>query len=459
MSTDIKDKQKHFWNKYLTYLSDADIKPGLFTWYVRHCETFIRTQRDTRLRQHTSDSVNRYLSSLINSGNKPAWQKQQAIHAIQILFQSIHAPLYGQIDWLHWRSSCRDMSADHDTNYRNNHPVKPVIPDRAPELNTEQLTLIASAEKQLRIAFRRNNNSIRTEKTYLHWIMQFLRYTGFHGFEEVNQESVIRFLEHLAINRNVAPKTQSIALNAISYFFKNILQHEIGDISRFVRARAREKLPVILTRDEVRQVLRELTGTQQLVVALLYGAGLRIMEAVRLRVQDIDFGYQQIIVRESKGNKERAIPLPTRLTQRLRQHLAEIKKIHEQDINNGHGEVFMPQGLLKKYGKSGKQWVWQYVFPSQKLSVDPRSSMIRRHHVDESTIQKTIRATSRKLEIPKRVSCHTFRHSYATHLLEQGTDIRRIQALLGHADVSTTMVYTHLANFANGKTSSPLDDL
>ena len=458
MSTDIKDRQKHFWNNYLACLSDARVKPALFTWYVRHCETFIRTQQGIRLKQHTKDSVTQYLTRLVNNAHKPAWQNKQAIHAIQLMFKNIHAPLYREIDWPHWQSSCHDLPTDHDTNYRMNHPVK--SPGIEPvSLDDEQQAIIKSAIRQLRIAFRRNNNSIRTEKTYLHWITQFLRYSGFRNLEDVTPESVIAFLEFLAINRKVAPKTQSIALNAISYFFNNILHREIGDISRFIRAKPREKLPVILTREEVKQFIGELTGVHHLVVSLLYGAGLRIMEATRLRVQDIDFGYQQIIVRESKGNKERAIPLPTRLTEKLRQHLVEIKKIHEQDIANGHGEVFMPEGLLKKYGKSGKQWVWQYVFPSQKLSVDPRSGKVRRHHVDESTIQKRIRTMARKLEIPKRVSPHTFRHSYATHLLEQGTDIRRIQTLLGHADVSTTMIYTHLANFANGKTSSPLDDL
>ena len=219
------------------------------------------------------------------------------------------------------------------------------------------------------------------------------------------------------------------------------------------------KLPVVLTQDEVALFLNELSGFQRLVVSLLYGAGLRIMEVVRLRVHDIDFGYQQIIVRDSKGKKERVVPLPVKLVEPLKIQLTEVKKLHNEDLKQGYGYVFMPQGLVLKYGKSAEQWVWQYVFPSLKLSVDPKSTVIRRHHINETTIQKGVRNLSRSLEINKRVTCHTFRHSYATHLLERGVDIRTIQELLGHADVSTTMIYTHLANFSNGKTSSPLDYL
>jgi len=253
-------------------------------------------------------------------------------------------------------------------------------------------------------------------------VQQFLKFSIPEAASEIGSQSVIGFLEYLAIQRGGAPGTQSLALNAISFYFKNVLEREIGDISQFVRARPREKLPIILTRDEVSTVLTELSGVRWLVVSLLYGAGLRIMEAIRLRVQDIDFGYSQIIIRDAKGNKERVVPLPSKSIQAMKDHLCGVKEQHMDDLEQGFGRVYMPQGLVKKYGSSANQWVWQYVFPSLKLSVDPRSNIVRRHHINESTIQKCVRDLSRKLEINKRVTCHTFRHSYATHLLERGMD-------------------------------------
>ncbi len=306
---------------------------------------------------------------------------------------------------------------------------------------------------------RRLNRSIRTEKTYVDWIGKFLRFHGDKPVDSLVPENVVEFISNLAVERGLAPGSQSVALNALSFYFKQVRQQELGDISHFIHARPRQKLPVILSREEVASVLERVNGVHWLVISLLYGAGLRIMEAVRLRVQDIDFAYTQIIVRESKGNKERVVPLPARLIDPMKNHLRAVKSLHDQDLVEGFGSALMPTGAITKYGKSSTQWVWQYVFPSLKLSIDPRSGMTRRHHINESTIQKKVRNLARELEIPKRVGCHTFRHSFATHLLEKGVDIRTIQQLLGHADVSTTMIYTHLADFSKGKTSSPLDDL
>jgi integron integrase len=456
---DLQIREKHFWNNYLVILSEDRVKSDLYTWYVRHCEGFIRGNKETRLKQHTKDSISAYLSGLINTDQNKAWQKKQAIDALRLLFKSIHAPLYQQIDWDYWKSSCLDLDKEHDTHYRSTYPVvTPAQPSSSP-LNAVQEDTISDEINRLRIAIRRKNHSIRTEKTYATWVLKFLKFSIQKDETEVGAQSVQDYLEYLAIQRGVAPGTQSLALNAISFYFKNVLEREIGDISQFVRARPREKLPIILTRGEVSTVLNELTGVRWLVVSLLYGAGLRIMEAIRLRVQDIDFGYSQIIVRDAKGNKERVVPLPAKSIQAMKDHLRGVKEQHLDDLEQGNGSVYMPQGLIKKYGKSANQWVWQYVFPSKKLSVDPRSNIIRRHHINESTIQKCVRDLSRKLDINKRVTCHTFRHSYATHLLERGMDIRTIQSLLGHKDVATTMIYTHLADFSQGKTSSPLDDL
>ncbi len=454
-----ENQEKLFWNNYLAILAEHHIKSSLYTWYVRHCETFIRSNIDIRLKQHTKDSICAYLSGLVNAESMAAWKKKQAIDAIRLLFKSIHAPLYREVDWSYWASSCQDLDKDHDTHYRSSHPVSRTVISSSTALDSAQQRSLSAEINRLRISIRRLNYSIRTEKTYTDWVEKFLRFCHQANCTDIDQHAVLRFLEYLAVDRQVAPKTQSVALNAISFYFKQVLEREIGDISQFVRAKPREKLPIILTRDEVSMVLGELNGLHGLVVSLLYGAGLRIMEALRLRVHDIDFGYSQIIIRDAKGNKERTVPLPVKLIAPLKDHLSEVKKLHTEDIDQGFGCVYMPPGLVKKYSSSASLWIWQYVFPSKKLAVDPRSRVVRRHHINESTIQRGVRNLARKLEINKRVTCHSFRHSYATHLLERGMDIRTIQSLLGHADVSTTMIYTHLANFSNGKTSSPLDDL
>jgi integron integrase len=456
---DKESRKNSFWNNYLVVLAEHQIESSLYTWYVRHCETFIRGNKDTRLKQHTKKSVSSYLSELINGNKKTPWQKKQAIDAISLLFKSIYAPLYQEIDWDYWKSSCQDLGKEHDTNYRSTHPItNPIKPSSLP-LDLMQEKNVSAEINNSRIAIRRLNYAIRTEKTYSDWVQKFLKFNRYKNQSDIDQKGVMKFLEFLAIDRKVAPKTQSVALNAVAFYFKHVLGREIGDISQFVRAKPRVKLPIIMTRDEVSLMLNNLEGVQRLVTSLLYGAGLRIMEAIRLRVQDIDFGFNQIIVRDAKGNKERAVPLPAKLIQSMKDHLTEVKRQHSEDLDQGLGRVYMPHTLVLKYGKSDQQWVWQYAFPSFKLSVDPRSGAVRRHHINESTVQRCVRNLSRKLEINKRVTCHTFRHSYATHLLERGMDIRTIQSLLGHADVSTTMIYTHLANFSNGKTSSPLDDL
>ncbi len=418
-----QDREKRFWNNYLVVLSDSYIKPALFTWYARHCETFIRCYKETRLKQHTSDSITEYLSSLLNDESKQDWQQRQAIDALKLLFKSIRAPLYREIDWEYWKSSCHKLGKEHDTNYRAHHPVSKERIDTASNIsNTESSEDRSKAINDLRIAIRRKNYSIRTEKSYTDWVGRLFKYISPVSPLKVDQQNIVAFLEYLAVHRGLSPRTQSLALNAISFYFKQVLNKEIGDISHFIRAKPREKLPVILVQSEVSAILDDLNGVQWLVVSLLYGAGLRIMEAIRLRVHDIDFGYNQIIVRNGKGKKERVVPLPAKLIKPLKNHLGNVKRLHDADINQGHGGVYMPEELVKKYGKSDKQWVWQYVFPSYKLSVDPVSTAIRRHHINESTTQKCVRNTSRKLNINKRVTCHVFRHSYATHLLERGMD-------------------------------------
>tara|TARA_R110002167_G_scaffold272029_1_gene478538 strand:+ start:137 stop:1507 length:1371 start_codon:yes stop_codon:yes gene_type:complete len=456
MSNITEENENRFWNNYIAILAEYEIKPDLYQWYVKHCERFIRSYTEIRLKSHTKETLSKYLSSIIKKTYLEVWQKRQAFDALKFLFLSIRSPLSHQIDWEYWNMSCKELERDHVTLARNNNPVRT-------ELSTDHdlkgSTNNSPEIEKLIYVIRSKGYSIRTEKTYVHWVNRFLKFNANQKTESLDDQSVIAYISYLAVNKGVSPATQALALNAISFYFKSVLTQELGDLSAFIKAKKRHKLPVVLTSDEVISILKEVSGVQLLLVSLLYGGGLRLMEAVRLRVQDVDFGYQQIIIRNAKGNKERIVPLPVKISDSMKQHIIEMKRQHEIDIKDGFGSVYMPAELVKKYGKSDKQWVWQYIFPSTKLSVDPKTQIIRRHHLHESTLQKTVRNVARKLNIPKRVTCHTFRHSFATHNLERGMDIRTLQQLLGHSDVSTTMIYTHTANFSKGKTSSPLDFL
>ena len=272
------------------------------------------------------------------------------------------------------------------------------------------------------------------------------------------KQKVEDFLNYLAIAKNVAASTQNQAFNALVFLYKRVLESPLENV-KAARSSKEARIPVVLTRGEVKQVLSLLDGVPELVVKLLYGSGLRITEAVRLRVQDIDFGFKQVTVRDGKGMKDRVTPFPGNLESLLRNHLERVKMIHEKDLAQGFGCVYLPYALSHKYPNAEREWNWQYVFPGRGLSKDPRSEIIRRHHVDQSVINKAIKKAVRKLGIYKKVSAHTFQHSFATHLLQRGTDIRTIQSLLGHADLQTTMIYTHVLQQGRAGVVSPLDDL
>jgi integron integrase len=267
------------------------------------------------------------------------------------------------------------------------------------------------------------------------------------------------FLTDLAVQGNVAAATQNQAMNALVFLYKRVLNHAMEDRINAVRAAKKTNVPVVMTREEVATILSLLDGTPQLVAKLLYGSGLRIMEAVRLRVKDIDVPMKQLTVRSGKGDKDRFTTFPATLTPLLQNHLARVKTLHQQDLAQGHGEVYLPYALARKYPHTAKEWGWQYVFPARDVAVDPRSGIARRHHVNPSVMNKAIKAAVRRAGLTKPISAHTFRHSFATHLLQRGTDIRTIQQLLGHNDVTTTMIYTHVLQQGGQGVLSPLDDL
>ncbi len=314
---------------------------------------------------------------------------------------------------------------------------------------------------EVREVMRLHHYSIHTERSYCEWVKRFILFHKMKSREDLadGEKKIEAFLTHLAVNLNVAPSTQNQAMIALVFLYKRVIKKTLAAEINAIRASRKLKIPTVMTRDEVSKVLAVMDGVPQLVAKLLYGSGLRVMEAVRLRVQDIDFEFKQVTVRSGKGAKDRITTFPVSLIPLLQNHLAKVKVIHDQDLAKGFGEVYMPQALGRKYPKAAQQWGWQYVFPSRNLATDPRSGKIRRHHIDQSVINRAIKVAAKKIDLTKRVSAHTFRHSFATHLLQRGTDIRTIQSLLGHADVSTTMVYTHVLQQGGQGVASPLDDL
>jgi integron integrase len=267
------------------------------------------------------------------------------------------------------------------------------------------------------------------------------------------------FLQHLAVERQVTASTQNQALNALVFLYQHILRQPLGDLDGFGRAKRPQRLPVVFTRPEVGKLLAHMHGTHGLMASLLYGTGMRLMDCIRLRVKDIDFAYHQIVVRDGKGQKDRVEPLPQRLVAPLQQHLGPVQRLHQADLAQGYGAVYMPHALARKYPQAPTEWGWQDVFPSARLSVDPRGGAIRRHHAHENGLHKAVKHAAQAAALTKPANCHSLRHSFATHLWENGYDIRTVQELLGHADVSTTMIYTHVLNRGGKGVCSPLDGL
>ncbi|MBK8904396.1 MAG: integron integrase [Anaerolineaceae bacterium] len=313
---------------------------------------------------------------------------------------------------------------------------------------------------QVRQKIRLKGYSYQTEKTYVDWIKRFILFHQKRHPSEMGKDEVEAFLAHLAVDKDVAASTQNQALSALLFLYRGVLNQPL-DWVNVLWAKKPSRLPVVLTRQEVHAVLNQLTGLPHLVVQLLYGAGLRVNECLRLRVKDVDFGQHLIIVRDGKGFKDRATPLPQTGVPSLRAQLQTTQKLHYQDLEEGNGRVSLPNALAQKYPNAHTEWQWQFIFPSHTLSPDPQSNdeTLYRHHLHPSSIQKAVRQAAKRARITKHVTPHTFRHSFATHLLETGYDIRTIQELLGHKDVKTTMIYTHVINRGASGVRSPLDEL
>jgi len=310
---------------------------------------------------------------------------------------------------------------------------------------------------QVRERIRTLHYSIRTEQSYVSWIKRFILFNRKKHPKDMGKLEVEAFLTHLAVNRKVSAGTQNQALNAILFLYKQVLNIELPWLEDVTRAKKPKRLPVVLTVREINSVLSFVDGIRGLVAQLLYGTGMRLMECVRLRVKDIDFERKEIMVRDGKGGKDRVTVLPEKIIAELENHLSRVKLLHNQDLSEGVGCVYLPFALEKKYPSACREWPWQYVFPSGKISTDPRSNRKSRHHLSSQSIQRALKLAMREAKITKPASTHTLRHSFATHLLENGYDIRTVQELLGHKDVSTTMIYTHVLNKGGRGVKSPLD--
>lgn len=310
---------------------------------------------------------------------------------------------------------------------------------------------------RVRAAVRTRHYSIRTEQAYLGWIKRFILFHDKRHPQAMGEAEISAFLTHLAVDLRVSASTQNQALNALMFLYREVLGIEVGWLQGLQQAKKPERIPVVLTPEEAKRVLGRLPEDKWLMASLLYGAGLRLMECVRLRVKDVDFHYRQITVRDGKGQQDRVTILPERLRERLERQLESVRTLHRQDLAEGFGAVYLPDALERKYPNANRELGWQYVFQANQRSVDPRSGQIQRHHVSETSLQQAVKKAIRAAGITKPASCHTFRHSFATHLLENGYDIRTVQELLGHKDVRTTMIYTHVLQRGGKGVRSPLD--
>jgi integron integrase len=310
---------------------------------------------------------------------------------------------------------------------------------------------------RVREAARVRHYSRRTEAAYLAWIRRFIFFHGKRHPAEMGAPEITKFLSSLAVEGNVAASTQNQALSALLFLYRDVLEQDLPWLDDVVRAKRPARLPVVLTRDEVRTLLLQMHGVPRLMAMLLYGAGLRLLECAHLRVKDVDFARNQLVVRSGKGDKDRVTMLPAVVKAELTRHLEAVKQQHEMDLRHGAGWVELPSALARKYPNAGREWPWQWVFPATRIYVERATGQRRRHHLHESVLQRAVREALMKAAIPKRASCHTFRHSFATHLLEDGHDIRTVQELLGHRDVNTTMIYTHVLNRGPAGVQSPAD--
>jgi integron integrase len=456
----VPDAASRFYDNYLNCLIKASIPEKKRRWYVKRIEDFIKAQNGQKIKGLTGADIAQYFEVIGRQNRLSGWQFHQCIDAIRILYcDLLKTRVCQDMNWHYWFDSAKQLEIDHPSTARQLTPEQlSYIKERRGD---GPLNKVRQAHHDLLVRFtteiRRRGYAYRTEQSYEQWICRFILFCKNASPEVVGANEVKAYLDHLVIQRNVSASTQNQALSALVFLYNQVLGRELGELGAFARSKRPKKLPVVLSRAEVDLLLSHLDGLHKLIASLLYGSGMRVLEGLRLRVQDIDFDYQRIHVHQSKGNKDRYVPLPATLVDQLREQIGVVEKLHDEDIAAGYGEVVLPGALARKYPNAGRELKWQYLFPSGRLAVDPYGGAIRRHHLHQSAIQKAVKRAATACHLNKRINCHTLRHSFATHLLEANYDIRTVQELLGHANVSTTMIYTHVLNRPGVGVFSPLD--
>ena len=456
-----------FWEKFIEKTKRYPMKPGIERWHIRHAEAYIKHFKDKPLSSHSPQNINDYLKNKFRSQVIEDWQLRQIILSIKVIFMDVlSVPWAESFPWDKWFSQTKQIASNHPTisRHASEFDIKTIINSSLDkgqrELFKQVYELYPDHIINLVRVIRLKNYSIRTEHSYIGWFLRFVLYHSLKDPVSLAEKGIAQFLDYLVIDRNVSSSTQAQALCAIVFFYKHVLQYDIDDSIKFLHSKKPKRLPVVLSQNEVSKIFSFIDDkTHRLMANLLYGCGMRLMECVRLRVLDIDFDYHQILIREAKGKKDRIVPIPQKLVSDLKEHLGKVKSLHEEDLKQGLGHVILPGALARKYPNAETEFRWQFVFPSSRISKHPPTGKFYRFHTHESNLQRHIRQASKKSGINKRVSCHTLRHSFATHLLEKGYDIRTVQELLGHSDVSTTMIYTHVLNKPGVSVVSPLDTL
>lgn len=462
------DSVSRFWDKYIEKTILYGVNPDYARYYVKHVEGYIDAH-PKRLMSHTATDVNKYLEEKGRRNSVKSWYVGQIAHALEILFCHLLSLEWAKtFPWQNYTSALKvnkypATSARDHVNINNDEALKAYLSDISKIKSDWVQKTYALYFQQIQNLIKRirvKHHSIRTEHAYVNWFIRFILFHQNKNPDQLDESDISSFLDDLVINRKVAANTQSQALCAIVFYYKQVLQRELSDSIEFSKSKKPKRLPVVLSPGEVSRLLAHITHPIYWLMAnLLYGSGLRLMECLRLRLQDIDFDYQRIVVRKAKGKKDRVVPLPTKLIEPLKNQINALAEQHKLDIQQGFGTVYMPESLARKYPNAEKELRWQYVFYANKLSQDPRTGKFHRHHLHETALQRQIKRAADAANILKRVNCHALRHSFATHLLENGYDIRTVQELLGHADVSTTMIYTHVLNKPGVMVRSPVDFL